>query len=312
MIRASLLVAGFVATTATGHTPAQNNQTQATTANRTVSHVQPTSAEDTAAGLNLPELDEQFHGVARPSQIVDLPPLVSGTIKELHVQEGQVVRKGQPLVTMDDRIPRARLLAATVEANLTGGLKRAQVQRKMAESRLKRIRNALSQGAGADFELEAAEGERDQSVAAVEQQEDILKAAEADRQLAEAQLAQYTIVAPFDGVITEIHVKSGAVDPSFNVITMANFNALEVEMHVPSSMFGTLRSGQTLSLNAARPVSRNIDARIVSVSPIINSASETFRCLLRIDNSNIRLPAGFTVVLNDGPTLPSPRTASNR
>ena len=245
------------------------------------------------------EISDQFHGIARPSQLAELPSLVPGTITEMHVREGQFVSKGTSLVTLDDRVPRARLAVATIEAQLTGALRRAEVDQKLAESRLNRLRIALSQGAGAAFELQEAEGNRDRAVAAVEQQQDVLKAAEANRQLAEAQLSQYTIVAPFDGIVTQIHRKSGPIDPSQVIVTVANLNSLEVEMHLPSRMVGSIRQGQNISLKAGVPVSNVINGSVLSVSPIIESASNTFRCLLLIDNSQYRLPAGFSVVLNN-------------
>ncbi len=250
--------------------------------------------------------NDQFHGVAKPSQMADLPSLVPGIIAEVHVKEGQSVKKGTPLITLDDRVPRARLEAAAVEAQLMGALRRAEVDVKMSESRLSRLRTVLSRGAAGGFELEAAEGVRDQAVAAVGQQRDILKATEANRKLAEAQLLQYTIVAPFDGVVTEIHRKSGAVDPSQLVVSIANLNALEVEMHLPSRMVGQIQVGQQISLSAGIPISKDITAAVVSVSPIIDSASNTFRCLLEIENNDGKSsrPAGFSVVINDEKSKP--------
>lgn len=246
------------------------------------------------------DFQSQLHGVVKPAMSADLPSLVPGLISEVHVTEGQYVKKGTPLISLDDRVPRARLEAATVEANLTGALKRTQVELRMAESQLSRIRQVLSQQAGANFEVEAAEGARDQAAASVSQQEDELKAAEASRKLAEAQLHQYTIVAPFDGLVTEIHRKSGTVDPSQVVISIANLQTLEVEMHVPSSLYGKIRSGNSVVLQASSPISASINASVQSVSPIIDSASETFRCLLQINNQDGRLPAGFTVLLQNG------------
>lgn len=242
---------------------------------------------------------DQFHGIARPYQVAELPSLVPGTIAAVHVQEGQFVRQGTALVMLDDRIPRARLAAATVEANLKGGLRRAEVEQRMAQSRLNRLRSALNLGAGAQFELEEAESLLEQATAAVEQQQDELKAAEANRQLAEAQLSQYTISAPFDGLITEVHRKSGAVDPSQIVISMVNLDSLEVEMHLPSRLIGQVFRGQSVALKASPPISNIVTGSVMSASPVINSASNTFRCLIRIDNPNTQLPAGFSVVLDD-------------
>jgi len=259
----------------------------------------PSIADD----ISVFDISDQFHGVARPAQMAELPSLVPGTITDVHVKEGQVVKKGEALVTLDDRVPRARLAAATVEANLTGSLRRAQVDQKMAQSRLNRLRSALQRGAGANFELEEAEGVLEQAMAAVEQQEDELKAAEANRQLAEAQLSQYTISAPFDGVVTEIHRKSGAIDPSQLIVTVANLDSLEVEMHLPSRLVGRVQPGQAIALKASAPISNVVSSSVLSVSPIINSASNTFRCLLKIENPQTKLPAGFSVVLDDSESM---------
>lgn len=244
-------------------------------------------------------IDTELHGVVKPSMLADLPSLVAGLIVDVHVKEGEFIKKGTPLVTLDDRVPRARLEAATVEANLMGALDRAKVELKMADSRLSRIRQILNRGAGGNFELEAAEGVRDQAAATVSQQEDVLKAAEATRKLAEAQLHQYTIVAPFDGLVTQIHRKAGTVDPTQIVVTIANLRTLEIAMHVPSRLFGKIRTGNKIPLKASAPVSGEVTATVVSVSPIIDSASDTFRCLLQIDNSQGRLPAGFTVTMRN-------------
>ncbi len=244
------------------------------------------------------DITDDFHGVARPSQQAELPSLVRGTINVIHVREGQPVNKGAALITLDDRVPLAQLAAATVRANLTGAVRRAEVEYSIAESRLRRVHEVVNKGAGARFELEEATGIRDKSLAALQFQRDSLKAAEAERQLAQAQLDQFTIVAPFDGVITEIHQKSGAVELSVPLISMANLSSLEVEMHLPSRMFGSVGQGDIIQLSAGQPVSNTMPASVMSVSPVINSASETFRCLLQIENPDRRLPAGFSVVLN--------------
>lgn len=256
-----------------------------------------TAAAVSGDGLSF-EVSDEFHGIARPSQQADLPALVRGTISVVHVREGQSVNQGDPLITLDDRVPQARLNAATIKANLTGTLQRAEVDLRMAESRVRRLRRVTNSGAGAAFELEESEGLRDRALATVQQQRDLLQAAEAERQMAQAELDQYTIHAPFDGTITELHRKSGTVDPSIPVVSLANLRTLEVEMHLPSQMYGTLQQGDTVRLQAAAPVARVVQTEVLSVSPVLNSASDTFRCLLQADNSSTNYPAGFSVVLH--------------
>ena len=70
-------------------------------------------------------------------------------------------------------------------------------------------------------------------------------------------------------------------------------------MHTPLNFYGAIRPGDKLSLDAEKPVSRSIEATVLTVSPVINSASQTFRAVLEIDNRDRRLAAGFSVVIND-------------
>lgn len=240
---------------------------------------------------------DDLPGIVRPKRLADLPALVGGTIQKIHVTEGQLVRKGDLLIALDDSVPRARLQARTIEAELTGALDLARVQLLQAEQQLARISEAVTNGAGAQFEVMDAEAKRDQAKAAVQQQQDVLSAAAAEKELAQAQLDQYRIVAPFDGVVIEIHQASGATDGNRPLITVASLQVLEVELRVPISRFGELKPGGPVGVRASAPVGRVLEARVMSVSPMIDSASRSYRCLLELSNSDELLPSGFSVTL---------------
>lgn len=238
----------------------------------------------------------QLHGVVRPAFRIDLPPFVNGMIKSLNVTEGQRVQVGQMLVQLDDAVPQARLAAAQVETELKGAMRRAEVELRRSQHRLQRISGVPSR-ALANYEIQEAQIAVEQAEAFVEQQADTLKTALATRQLAKAQLDQFSILAPINGVVTEVHIKAGAVDPSAPILTISDLSVLEIEMHVPARYFGKIKPGTTLPLEASAPVNRRVTSEVMSVSPIIDSASDTFRCLLSIKNADLALPAGFRVNL---------------
>ncbi len=98
----------------------------------------------------------------------------------------------------------------------------------------------------------------------------------------------------------QVHQKAGyGVDPSVPLITIANLETLEVEMYLPMDRFGSLQVGNRVKVQAAAPVDQELTACVRSVSPVIDSASNTFRCVLLIDNHESQLPVGFSVVLTD-------------
>lgn len=249
------------------------------------------------------EIRSQLHGVARPLQNAVLSSLVPGRIMTIHVAEGRRVSTGDALVSLDDRLAQAQVEASRREAAQVAMLERAELAYQQAERRLSRLEQAALQNATAAFEIEEARSMKEQSRAERDAAKEAIAVAEANLTMAEEQLRRNTIYAPFDGVIVQIHQKQGAaVDASLPVVTLASLDTLEVEMYVPSDRFGSIRNGSTVNLSAGAPVNADLSAKVCSVSPVIDSASNTFRCVLQIDNTTAGLPAGFSVVLTNADT----------
>lgn len=246
------------------------------------------------------EIRSQLHGVARPLQNAVLSSLVPGRIMTIHVAEGRRVSAGDALVSLDDRLAQAQVEASRREAAQVAMLERAELAYQQAERRLSRLEQAALQNATAAFEIEEAQSMKEQSRAERDAAREAIAVAEANLTMAEEQLRRNTIYAPFDGVIVQIHQKQGAaVDASLPVVTLASLDTLEVEMYIPSDRFGSIRNGSTVTLSAGAPVNADLSAKVCSVSPVIDSASNTFRCVLQIDNTAAGLPAGFSVVLTN-------------
>ena len=246
------------------------------------------------------EIRSQLHGVARPLQNAILTSLVPGRIMTIHVAEGRRVTAGEALVSLDDRLAQAQVEASRREAAQVAMLERAELAYQQAERRLSRLEQAALQNAIAAFEIEEARSLKEQSRAERDAAKEAIAVAQANLTIAEEQLRRNTIYAPFDGVIVQIHQKQGtAVDGSLPVVTLASLDTLEVEMYVPSDRFGSIRNGSTVKLSAGAPVNSELNAQVCSVSPVIDSASNTFRCVLRIDNTTAGLPTGFSVVLTN-------------
>lgn len=237
-------------------------------------------------------------GAARPASSAELRPLVAGIIAEVHVSEGQRVAAGDVLVTLDDRLEQAKRRIADLEANRKAELARAASQLAQAERQLSRLRSALERKAISEFELEEQLAVVEQARAARDAQLEALQLAESRRLLVDEELRRLRICAPFDGVITQVHQKIGtSVDPTVPVISVVNLESLEIELFAPVTQFGELKVGHSVELVALEPVNRTLTAQVISVSPVIDSASATFRCLLHVQNDDLALPAGFSVLM---------------
>lgn len=246
------------------------------------------------------QIRSQLHGIARPEQNAVMTSILPGRIMTIHVTEGSTVQSGEQLVSLDDRLAQAQVNAARIEAERVGVLKRSELAMKQAQRRLQRLQQASLKTPTAAFEIEELQSLMEQAAAERDSAAEAQAIATANLKLAEEQLRRNTLFAPFEGVVVQIHQKAGAtVDPSLPVITLSNLQHLEVEMYVPVDRFGTLQPGSTIQIQAGAPVLRQLPATVSSVSPVIESSSNTFRCVLLIENRDGSLPAGFSVTLPD-------------
>ena len=260
---------------------------------------------------------QKTFGITKPMQQAVMPSLVQAAITKVHVKEGQRVKKGDLLVSLDDALPRAALLVAQVAAQSRAGIDNARVALNQAKKQLARLEQAYRNKASSAFEVEASKASLEQAEAAYRQASEQSASAKASLALRQAELDQYSIRAPFDGTIIQIHSKVGtAVDGSVPVVTVADLSALETEMFLPVSMYGRLQAGKTLTCVAGIPVDRELSGTVTSVSPVINAASKSFRVLIRIENKDSKLPAGFSISIRDSdsklPAKPAPHRKRRR
>jgi len=141
----------------------------------------------------------QLPGVLEPFEFVQLFPKISGFIKEVHVDRGSVVKKGQLLIKLEapeieEHVSEARLKYA--QANAIYMTSKDRYQRLLETSK--------TPGTVSAYDLSAAQSKM-QADAATAQGEQANYKAQQDMQ------AYLTVNAPFDGVITERNVHPGAL-----------------------------------------------------------------------------------------------------
>ena len=235
-------------------------------------------------------------GIVRPSQQVDVSAPLEGVITELRVEEGDSVDVGAILAVSDHRIALADVQLAEVVSQRTAAIQRAQNERRLAKDLLERLLAVEDPRAVSEIEVERARSSYELAEAAlIAAREDAAEAA-ANLQVAKARLEAHNIRAPFDGQVLKIESTVGQMlEGSDVLLRLANLKTLKTELYVPVAWYGRLQVGDTYSLAAANPVNQTIPAKLISFEPIIDAATQSFRCVFELDNSNLRLPSGFTV-----------------
>lgn len=153
-------------------------------------------------------------GTLAASRLVKLFNQEEGRIDAVHVFEGDIVRRGQLLVELDDRRLRAELAKAVAETKRSG-------------ADIERIRKlAMAKIASREKLLEM---------------ETVQEVALAEERLLRIRLDDTKITAPFAGVITERKVEEGNIAPRHtHLLTLLDRNSLYTEVAVSELLLPAL------------------------------------------------------------------------
>ncbi|MEQ4452785.1 MULTISPECIES: efflux RND transporter periplasmic adaptor subunit [Kosakonia] len=187
---------------------------------------------------------DSFNGRIEAVESVQLRPRVSGYIDKVNYTDGQEVKKGQVLFTIDDRTYRAALEQAQAT------LARAKTQASLAQSEANRTDKLIN------THLVSREEWEQRRSAAVQAQADI-RAAQAAVDAAQLNLDFTKVTAPIDGRASRALITSGnlvtAGDSASVLTTLVSQKTVYVYFDVDESTYlhyqNLARSGQGASSN---------------------------------------------------------------
>jgi HlyD family secretion protein len=159
-------------------------------------------------------------GYVQPEVDVQISARISAEIMKIHVEEGDVVEKGQLLVELDSQFYEAN------KEKAESGVMSAQASLKKSEADYKRIEEMFRQSLASQADLDAKEAER---LLAQGQ----LRQAQASLREADDNLNKTRLIAPMNGVVTKLNKEEGeiAVGSQFQadpVMTVSDLSRMEV------------------------------------------------------------------------------------
>ncbi len=180
---------------------------------------------------------------------------IPGRLASLSVSEGSFVRKGDVIARLENADYAASVAEAQAQlASARATLIELSADRDQLQRDFNRVRDVHAQNRDlvAPQEVETAESRARQGEARVTAQAARVEAAVASQRLAEANLENTRIRAPFTGTVLRKEAEVGeVVAPSVGggltrgaVVTMADLTTLEVEVDVNESYIARVRGGQ--------------------------------------------------------------------
>jgi len=222
-------------------------------------------------------VDVAANGTVTPQRTVDLRPQTTSTIREVHIKEGQFVKAGQLMFSLDDRSDRASVAQAEAE------VARGRANLADLERQYKRSQDLVAQKFLAQSAVDTLKSQVDAARAA-------LAASSAAARASQVNASYTTIRAPMAGRVGAINVYPGSlVQPATSLTTVTQLDPIDVAFTLPESSLGSLLAAQkqgAVTVEAstggdAKPVS----GKLSFVDNTVDPTSGTIRVKAQFGNS---------------------------
>lgn len=211
-------------------------------------------------------------GTAKANESVIITPTLEERVAGIFFDDGDDVRAGQVLVKLDDS--ETQHLLAESRARLQEQQKQFERIRKLAKT------NATSRSR-LDEELS------------------LLQIAKAKTANLEARLRDYTIRAPFAGILGIRQISTGAVVDSDTVIaTLDDTRIIKLDFTVPETYIEALSIGMPVAAHSPAYPDRNFDGRVSAISSRVDPATRTLTVRAQIPNPERRLKPGMLLTVD--------------
>jgi len=221
----------------------------------------------------------------------------SGRVVEIAVGIGDRVKAGQTLALLDDRVLRSTAEAQKARiASAQASVREWEAEEQSAKASLRRAEVLHSSNIISDEEWELAKSRLDQTSAAVARYHSEETAAEADSNVANLQLEQSRIAAPFDGVVGRESVRpSQEVKPGDVLFWITAEAPLRALFTVPESVMAAFSAGAALDLTTPDYPGLHQAGHILRVSPVVDPASGSVQVIGAVDHPSPLLKPGMSM-----------------
>ena len=211
-------------------------------------------------------------GTAKANEAISLTAQKSDVVQSIAFEDGQRVKKGQLLLTLNNREEQARV--NELEINL-----------QEAKRQLTRITNLAKESVASEQILD--------------EQQARVKALKAQLEVANAQLAELELRAPFDGVLGIRQVSVGAlVGPGDEITTLDDLHQVKVDFNIAENHLPSVSVGQKVSSTSVAYPNQLFEGLITSIDSRVDPVTRAIQIRAIIDNPEYKLRPGMLLQIN--------------
>lgn len=230
-------------------------------------------------GPNTPH--RRFSGTVEAENGTVLSFPVMGTIQTINITLGQHVNKGELLATLDP---------VSIQSSYTA----ANASLEQAEDAYRRMKTLHDKGSLPEMQWVEVQSK--------------LKQARSMKEIAEKNLKDCKLYAPFEGVIAEKSIEVGQnVTPGIPIAKLVTANQLKVKIAVPETEIANVALTQKAEITVPALKDKNFSGTVAEKGIVAHPLSRSYDVKIRIQNSGTGLMPGMVteVLLNNNATQAS-------
>ena len=238
-------------------------------------------------------------GYVTPRRRATIAAKITGRVNEVFAEEGMRVEPGQILATLDDSDARARLISARADREATAAtLADLQVNLANAERDRRRMEELWKEGGVSEQVADQARTTADSLRARIALAGEQVRAAEARISVAQQDLDNTIIRAPFAGIVVSKDAQRGEmVSPTSagggftrtGIATLVDMTSLEIEVDVNESYIARVKPGQAVTAALDAYPDWKIPAKVRTVIPTADRQKATVKVRVAFDRLDPRI-----------------------
>jgi RND family efflux transporter MFP subunit len=238
-------------------------------------------------------------GYVTPRRRATVAAKITGRVKEIFAEEGMRVQAGQVLATLDDSDAEARLLSAKADRNATAAtLADLRVNLANAERDLVRWEELWKDGAVSEQSVDQARTLVESLRARIALAHEQVRAAEARTKVAEQDLENTIIRAPFAGLVVSKDAQRGEMVSPISagggftrtgIATIVDMASLEIEVDVNESSLARVKPEQPVQAALDAYPDWKIPARVRTIIPTADRQKATVKVRVAFDHLDPRI-----------------------
>ena len=259
-------------------------------------------------------------GYVTPRRRATVAAKITGRVIAVYTDEGMRVKHGQILAKLDDSDARVRLISAKADRDAAAAaIQDLQVNLANSEKELRRTEQLQRSGVQTDQALDQARTTVDSLKARIEMTKEQVRAAEARIQVAQQDVDNATIRAPFEGLIVSKDAQVGEMVSPISagggftrtgIATLVDMNSLEIEVDVNESYIARVRQGQKVSAKLDAYPDWDIPTTVRTVIPTADRQKATVKVRIAFDKLDPRILPDMGVKVAFLAQEPAPGQAS--